>query len=155
MSVSLSWQGAADDANGIGVAGYNVLRDGMPLGFFEGAELGDSTLYPGTSYTYTVIAMDFHGNNASSGVTVVVVTPPFPAVDPRRVGVYTTGSYWGGGGEQIDTLSGNLNYSLPLVTAKSRAGWSIPVSLYYNSQNWRQDSGNNWQLGSDVVTCPQ
>jgi hypothetical protein len=62
----------------------------------------------------------------------------------------TTGNYWGGGGEQIDTLSGNLNFTLPLLTAQGRAGWKIPVGLSYNAQNWRQDNGANWQLGSDV-----
>ena len=26
----------------------------------------------------------------------------------------------------------------------------MPVNLVYNSQNWRQDSGVNWQLGADT-----
>ena len=46
--------------------------------------------------------------------------------------------------------SGNLNFSLPIVKAQSRAGWTVPVSLYYNSQNWRRDATTNWQLGADV-----
>jgi hypothetical protein len=29
-----------------------------------------------------------------------------------RTGVTSTGSYWGGAGEQIDLLSGNLNFTL-------------------------------------------
>ena len=66
------------------------------------------------------------------------------------MGVFRTGSYWGGGGEQIDTLSGNSNFSVPMVTAQGRTGWSVPVGLSYNSQNWRQDSGTNWNLGTDV-----
>jgi hypothetical protein len=33
---------------------------------------------------------------------------------------------------------------------RGRNGWSVPVGLTYNSQNWRQDSGVNWQLGYDV-----
>ncbi len=70
--------------------------------------------------------------------------------DARRTGIYAAGSYWGGGGEQIDTLSGNLNFSLPLVKAQGRTGWQVPVGLSYNSQNWRQDDGVNLLLGEDV-----
>jgi YD repeat-containing protein len=78
------------------------------------------------------------------------VGAPTITTDPRRTGIYSTGSYWGGGGEQIDTLSGNLNFSLPLVTAQGRTGWTVPVGLAYNSQNWRQDNGANLKLGGDV-----
>ncbi len=152
-SVSLAWQGAQDDYNGdgvgIGVAGYYVSRNGTALGYYESAELGDSTVSAGTSYTYAVSAVDFHGNEGAA-TSWTITTPPSTAVDPRRVGVVTTGSYWGGGGEQIDTLSGNLNFSLPLVQAQGRTGWAVTVGLSYNSQNWRQDSGTNWNLGTDI-----
>jgi hypothetical protein len=103
--VSLAWQGAADDANGIGVAGYNVSRNGSALGFYPGAELGDSTVSAGTSYTYAVTAVDFHGNSGSS-TSWTVTTPPATAVDPRRVGLYTTGSYWGAAASKSTRLAG-------------------------------------------------
>ena len=51
-------------------------------------------------------------------------TPPDMPGNQRRVGVRTAGSYWGAGGEQIDLLSGNLNISIPIVTAQARGGWS-------------------------------
>lgn len=44
------------------------------------------------------------------------------APDPRQIGIRPTGVYWGGGREQIDMQSGNLNYTLPVVQAKSRGG---------------------------------
>jgi RHS repeat-associated protein len=90
-------------------------------------------------------------------------TPPDSLGDPRRVGVRTTGSYWGAAGEQIDLLSGNLNLSIPLVTAQARGGWSATFSLSNNSQFWRQDStgvysraidsgyGFGWRLGVGSV----
>jgi hypothetical protein len=71
-------------------------------------------------------------------------------LDPRRVGVRPSGSYWGAQGEQIDTLSGNLSFSLPLMTPRGRTGWTVPVGLSYNSQLWRQDAGGTWKLGRDV-----
>jgi RHS repeat-associated protein len=148
-SVSLKWQGVLDDPNGIGLYGYRVWRSGISLGFTLTPEFTDPTAQPSTTYTYSIRSVDFHINKTA--FTNITVTTPGPgAVDPRRTGVYSTGSYWGGGGEQMDTLSGNLNFSVPLLKAQGRTGWTVPVGLVYNSQNWRQDSGVNWMLGSDV-----
>src|ERR1039458_7116685 len=60
------------------------------------------------------------------------------------------GNYWGGAGEQIDTLSGNLSFSVPLVKPVSPSGGSVTIGLSYNSQMWRQDSAGNWLIGQDV-----
>ena len=147
--ISMQWQGVADDTNGVGVWQYQVTRGGSSLAYATGTEVGDSTVSASTSYTYSITATDYHGN-VSGAATFTVSTPAAGAVDPRRTGIYTTGSYWGGGGEQIDTLSGNLSFSMPLVKPQGRTGWSAQVGLHYNSQNWRQDDGTNWQLGTDV-----
>jgi hypothetical protein len=61
-----------------------------------------------------------------------------------------TGSYWGAAGEQIDLMSGNLNFSLPIATAKSRGGWSANLMLSYNSQMWRKDGSVVWNVGKDI-----
>ena len=149
------WNATTDDTNGIGVFRYEVYRDGGLLGYVTpgtyniATQYTDATAAPGSTHTYELDAVDFHGN-ASTQTSFTVTLPPASFPDPRRTGVRTAGSYWGGGGEQIDTLSGNLNFALPLVKAQGRNGAAIPVGLVYNSQNWRQDSGVNWQLGSDV-----
>ena len=77
-------------------------------------------------------------------------TGPSGGFDPRRVGVQATGAYWGDAGEQIDVISGNLNFSVPLITAMSRGNWSVTFRLSYNSQMWRQDANGTWLLGQDV-----
>jgi hypothetical protein len=148
-SVSLQWQGVLDDPNGVGLFLYSITRNGVLFGYTQPAEFADSTVQPATTYTYMIQALDYHGNY-SAGTTVTVTTPPPGAVDPRRTGLFSTGSYWGGGGEQIDTLSGNLHFSVPLLSAQGRNGWTVPVSMMYDSQNWRQDNGVNWELGTDV-----
>jgi len=71
-------------------------------------------------------------------------------LDPRRVGVRALGSYWGGGGENIDTLSGNLNLTIPLLNPVGRNGVGVPIQLSYNSQIWRQDSSGVTLLGQDT-----
>jgi len=147
--VSMRWQGAADDSAGIGIYGYIVSRPGLSNATIIGPEYSDATALAATTYTYTIQALDFHGNLGPS-TNITITTPPTGAVDPRRTGLLSTGSYWGGGGEQIDTLSGNLHFTIPLASAQGRTGWTVPVNLVYDSQNWLNDHGVNWNLGADV-----
>ncbi len=148
-SVSLRWPGSADDAAGIGLYAYLIVRNGSLMGSSLEPEFGDMTVQPATAYTYQIIPMDQHLNQGPT-LTLNITIPPAQDVDPRRVGVNRNGSHWGGGGEQIDTLSRNLNFSIPLLTTEQAAGQTLPLALSYNSQNWRQDSGFNWQLAGDI-----
>jgi len=66
-----------------------------------------------------------------------VTTPASGSIDALETGVRPLGSYWGGSGEQIDMRSGNLNYSIPLLKAMSRGGWSLGFNLTYNSVSIR------------------
>jgi hypothetical protein len=147
-SASLSWPGVLDDPNGVGLFVYNLLRNGSIVANSYKPEFVDTTVQASMTYTYTIQAYDWHGNFSQTNFTLS--TPPVGTIDPRRTGIYSTGTYWGGGGEQIDTLSGNLHFSIPLASAQGRTGWTVPVNLVYDSQNWRQDNGVNWQLGTDV-----
>ena len=110
----------------------------------------DATVSAGTTYTYTVYACDDY-QNCSAGQTFTAVTPPTGAIDSRRVGVRPDGAYWGAAGENIDTRSGNVSFSLPLVKAVGRNnGPATTFGLHYNSQMWRQDGGGDWRLGEDT-----
>jgi hypothetical protein len=154
--VDLNWPAATDDANGTGIYNYEIWRDGSFLSSTTGLTFSDTTVNPVTTYAYTLRAVDYHGMYADT--TFNVTTPyvqtsgPFPSATPegRRVGVRSTGAYWGAGGENIDVMSGNLNFTLPLVKAQSRSSWGVGFNLNYNSQNWRYDSGGNWNFGGDV-----
>src|SRR5207248_1374958 len=75
---------------------------------------------------------------------------PVYSDDQRRTGVRATGSYWGAAGEQIDLNSGNLNFTIPLISAQARGGWAGKFALSYNSQIWKQSSGTVSNLGMDV-----
>jgi len=87
-------------------------------------------------------------NDTANDLTTIIAIGS--SADPRRIGVRSTGSYWGAAGEQIDLLSGNLNFSLPLIQAKSRGGWGATFALSYNSQTWLQNSGVTSNLGRDI-----
>ena len=93
-------------------------------------------------------ATDRHGNSGPAAFSDPVA--PNSIADERRIGVRPTGSYWGSAGEQIDLLSGNLNFSLPLLKPQARGGWGATLMLSYNSQLWRQDGDRTRVLGKDV-----
>ena len=93
--VSLAWDGVADDANGIGVGLYSVTRGGTWLGYFAGAELGD-TVSAGT-YTYTVAGVDFHGNTGPATSWTENCAPQPQIVDPPTRGRQCTRQLLGWG----------------------------------------------------------
>jgi hypothetical protein len=155
-TASMKWP-AVSPGKGPGILQYVVLKNGAVVDYTSLPEYLDATVQPSTTYTYAFYTVDIHGNG-SAETNFSITTPPAGtgpgappnSFDPRRTGVQTTGAYWGGAGEQIDTRSGNLNFSFPILTALGRTGWTVPVNLVYNSQNWRLDNGVNWQYGYDV-----
>ena len=148
-SVELSWQPAQDDANGIGVWLYEIFRDGVYLGFTGSPNFSEAVLQPSTTYTYGLRAIDFH-RRWGALTNFTVTTPPAGSIDARQIGVRPGQAYWGTAGEQIDMRSGNLNYTLPLLTAQGRNGGKVTFGLTYNSQMWRQDPSGTWKLGVDT-----
>lgn len=78
--VSLTWQVPADD---IGVTGYRVLRNGMPLAEPASPAYVDRQASRGQNYTYSVVAHDAAGNISEAAVAVVSQTEHLPA---RRLG---------------------------------------------------------------------
>ena len=146
--VDLKWPEISDDPYGSGVAHYQLLRDGEwyanPLLTFY----SDGTVNSSSTYSYSVGACDFYFN--CSATSIPVTTPGAAVVDVRRTGVRPTGAYYGSLGENVDLLSGNLHFSIPLLKAQARSGWGVTFNLTYNSQNWRQDSGGAWKVGGDV-----
>ena len=98
--VDLQWPAGTDNTNGIGVYGYQVLRNGQVLTTTTGLSYSDTTVVPSTSYTYTLNVIDYHWNIASTTFTVdtpnVPTNPPYPSVTPdgRRVGVRQPARIW-------------------------------------------------------------
>jgi chitodextrinase len=66
--VSLSWSASTDD---VGVLRYDVLRNGSVVGTSAGTTFTDTTVAPGTTYTYAVRAFDAAGNFSTSGSSSV------------------------------------------------------------------------------------
>jgi fibronectin type 3 domain-containing protein len=73
----VNWALSTDN---VGVAGYNVLRNGVAVGTTANAYFEDSGLAEATTYSYSVVAFDLAGNTAAPSLplnlTTKDVTPP-------------------------------------------------------------------------------
>jgi chitodextrinase len=76
--VELSWSAAEDD---LGIASYEVLRDGVVVGEVDTLGFTDTAVTPGRTYRYSVRATDTGGNVGPAGGPVVVTTPTPPPAD--------------------------------------------------------------------------
>ncbi len=76
-TAGVNWSASTDN---VGVAGYNVFRNGVQIGTTAGTSYQDSGLTQATTYTYMVSAFDLAGNTSSPSQSVPVttkdVTPP-------------------------------------------------------------------------------
>lgn len=72
--VALSWHASTDN---VAVAGYRVYRNGGQVGQTSATTFTDTGLTDGTSYRYTVVAVDTSGNlsTVSSAVSATPVAP--------------------------------------------------------------------------------
>ena len=80
--IDLTWTASSDN---VGVAHYDIYRDGLAIGSSDEARFTDTTASPMTSYSYTVVAVDASGNESppsdpSNTVTTPDVPPPSPPV---------------------------------------------------------------------------
>lgn len=150
VAASVEWEGAVDDPQGTGIMYYYICRTPGSCFWSYSASFEDTTQQPNTTYVYQIVAVDFHGN-VSPPTNLTIVVPASGSGTNARRGIRHTNPYWGGAGEQIDVFGGNLNYSVPLITALGRGSLQATFNLTYNSQNWVVGSGTtSWPEGVDV-----
>ncbi|WP_030060709.1 MULTISPECIES: alpha/beta hydrolase family esterase [Streptomyces] len=98
-SVALGWQAVS------GAASYRVYRDGTQVGSATGVSFTDTGLTAGTTYGYTVAAVDASGTVGARSATVTATTPGGAAQ------CFTASNY-----DQVlagrATQSGGLTYAL-------------------------------------------
>ncbi len=75
--VSLNWTSSTDN---IGVAGYQIFRNGSQIATSTSNSFVDTTVNPQTSYNYSVVAFDTPGNASSPSNLVAVMTTDPPPV---------------------------------------------------------------------------
>ena len=149
-TVSLSWAPSSDN---IGVASYRIFRNGTQVGTSTGTSFTDTGLDNNTTYSYTVVAVDFAGNVSSPSAPVNATTtasPPPPSsptfvqqnnVTPQTAQSTVTVSY-----AQPQT-TGNLNvvvvgwYStnatITSVTDSAGNTYAVAAPLKHSSQMYQ------------------
>jgi chitodextrinase len=79
--INLAWTASSDD---VGVAGYQIVRNGAVIGSTAKTTYSNTGLTAGTTYTYAVIAYDAAGNLSTPSAQVSATTPP-PDTQPPTV----------------------------------------------------------------------
>jgi hypothetical protein len=69
--VTLTWTASTDN---VGVTGYDVLRGGVRVAVVTTTAYNDTSVQPGTAYTYTVSAHDAAGNASTASAPLTVTT---------------------------------------------------------------------------------
>jgi chitodextrinase len=75
--VNLAWTASTDD---VGIAGYDVWRNGAYLASTTGTTYADASVDASTAYTYTLVARDLAGNPSVASAPASVTTPAAPTV---------------------------------------------------------------------------
>jgi hypothetical protein len=129
--VNVGWSPSTDN---VAVTGYRVFRNGVPVGTPSAPAYQDAGLTPGTSYAYTVAAVDAAGNASAQSSTASATTPAgtiggsLPRRLPESTGtifyVATTGSNSNPGtlAAPWQTIQKALNTLLPGQKAYVRGG---------------------------------
>ena len=76
--VNVTWSASTDNVR---VAGYVVQRNGVSLTTTQSTSFTDTTVSPGTAYTYKVLAKDAAGNVSTASAAAAVTTPKLAVSD--------------------------------------------------------------------------
>lgn len=69
--IDLAWSAATDN---VGISGYRIYRNGIPVVTTTGLATSDNSLSPATTYTYAVTAYDAAGNESAPSSPVDATT---------------------------------------------------------------------------------
>jgi chitodextrinase len=81
-TVSLSWNSSTDN---VGVAGYEIFRNGVEVGTAFTNAYTDINLSPATGFSYTILAYDAAGNLSAQSTPVIGTTLALPDTTPPTI----------------------------------------------------------------------
>ncbi|MEO7261960.1 MAG: LamG-like jellyroll fold domain-containing protein [Jatrophihabitantaceae bacterium] len=139
-AATLSWTAATDDR---GVSGYQVLRDGVVVGTPAGLSFTDTGLGAGTTYSYTVRAVDAAANVGPASAATPVTTQPANAVLFSDTWTAADGAPW--------SPAWTVGASNGTVSTQSGAG-QLAVTDVANSYGRAQLTGLAARADSELLT---
>ncbi|HUC20212.1 MAG TPA: fibronectin type III domain-containing protein, partial [Candidatus Polarisedimenticolaceae bacterium] len=152
--VTLNWTASTDNA---GVTGYNILRNGSPIGFVAGTSFNDVLLSPGATYTYSVTAQDA-ANNVSAASNIATVTLPTSqplAIDVQVIKHGTTAATTVVSPALTTAGTNELLVAFVSSDGPSGSGTSTFTSVTGGGLTWTLRKRVNTQAGtSEIWTAP-
>jgi chitodextrinase len=122
---TLSWQAAADEMNGSGLAGYLIYRGAVPVGAvsYSSTTFIDSGLLPSSSYAYRIVAFDNARNYSEYSETKVAHTGANPGSPTSLVATASS-------------------------TAQIGLTWTAPAGGAHRYRIWRRSNGAFTERGT-------
>lgn len=122
--VALSWGAATDD---VGVVFYELRRDGIAIAFQEARVFTDTQLVNGTTYQYTVLAIDAAGNaspvSSVSGTPADTIAPTTPGGLAATAGDTQVSLSWSAATDNVGVAKYRVYRDNALI--------GEPTTLYY------------------------
>jgi chitodextrinase len=154
--IALDWSATTDN---VGVAAYNIYRNGQLLTTSSRLTYFDQNLMPGETYAYTVDAFDASGNVSGLSAPLVVettdTTPPSVPANLHVVSATTTTITFawspstgtgGVGGYRI--LSGSSPTTMSIVASPTATSWTFPWGYPGKTYDFAVESFNPLGISS-------
>ncbi|HET7830257.1 MAG TPA: Ig-like domain-containing protein [Candidatus Limnocylindrales bacterium] len=145
--IDLTWTASTDD---VGVASYDVFRDGVKIGTAAEPKFSDATVSVGATYAYTVKALDAAGHSSAASNTASVTTPSAVFADGFETGDL---SRWNVGAtlvaEQADVFNGSWGASAVTTATSDPAKFAAKTlspampDIYYRTWFKLNSHGSN------------
>lgn len=157
-SITLSWSASTDN---VGVAGYEVYRNGSMVSTVSGTSYADSGLSESTAYSYFVKAKDAAGNVSAESASITATTDAKPLTNTITVYYkrgYTTpyihyrpeGGTWTSVPGVVMSNSEHAGYSVFTIDL----GTATRLEAVFNngSGTWDNNYGNNYFFPMGTIT---
>jgi chitodextrinase len=138
--IDLSWSASSGP---IGVAGYNIYRNGVKVGASLDTTYADTGLTPNTAYTYTVTAYDSASDESVQSVsvntsTLVDTSPPSIPSNLHQTGatVSTLTIAWDPSADNVGVTAYNIYRNGSLVKVQSGTSFTDTGLATYTGYNY-------------------
>jgi chitodextrinase len=100
-SVVLTWRASSDN---IGVSTYIIYRDGAEIGTTADTRFTDTNVLAGSTYVYTIVAVDAAGNRSDTSTPLSIILPSDESSDESSENAVVRVNC---GGDRFQDASGN------------------------------------------------
>jgi chitodextrinase len=161
--IDLTWNASSDN---VAVAGYRIYRGGAQIATSTSTGYSDTSVQPGSTYSYYVRAFDAAGNVSGQSGTVNVTTPPDTTAPTAPTGLNGTAASetrinlsWNASTDNVGVVRYRVlrdGAEIGTSTTRSYADTKVQPSATYSYQVRAEDAAGNVSGPSTavVVTTP-